>query len=49
MDVTDVAVLSGIAPSPAEAVVQHFEALSRLQVPHDLGPFRGAGPERRFR
>ena len=39
MDVAHAAVLFGIAPGPAEAVVEHLEALSWLEIANDFGVF----------
>ena len=39
MDVAHAAVVTGIAPGPAEAVVEHLEALSWVEIPNDFGLF----------
>ena len=45
MDVADPPVLAGVAPGPAETIVEHFEPFSGLEFANDLGFERRRYPE----
>jgi hypothetical protein len=47
MDVADTAVFAGIAPCPAETVVEHVEPLAWAEVTEALSVFRRPTPKRR--
>jgi len=48
-DVADEALSTGIAPGPAEAVVEHCEGVSGLEVGQSIGVFRWTALQRRIR
>jgi hypothetical protein len=47
-DIADAPLRAGIAPAPAEAVVEHRESFSRLQQPDHGGVVRWGAPQRRW-